>query len=104
MRAAPRRTCVGCREKREKDHLLRLTRTPHGVRFDPEQRFEGRGAYVCPHPECAALAAARDGWAVRRALRGAPAAEVRAALEQLTTAIGGAPSPEPDSTVRSENA
>jgi uncharacterized protein len=104
VRAAPRRTCVGCRQKREKHRLLRLTRTPDGVRFDPEQRFEGRGAYVCPDPECAAQAAERDGWAVRRALRGAPEAEVRVALEMLTTTLGGAASPEPDSTVRSENA
>jgi uncharacterized protein len=85
--AAPRRTCVGCREQRDKRDLIRIARTPDGVRIDPEQRFPGRGAYVCPTPTCVAAAAHRGGQRVRQALRGAPDDEVRAAVEALTDAI-----------------
>ncbi|MDP6666549.1 MAG: YlxR family protein [Dehalococcoidia bacterium] len=44
----PVRTCVVCRERKPKDGLLRIVRTPGGeVVFDPTGRLNGRGAYVC---------------------------------------------------------
>jgi hypothetical protein len=72
------------------------------VRFDPTQRLPGRGAYLCPDPTCIALATRRDAGAVRRALRGAPAAEVGRALDAARTEVVG--HRVPDGTVRSENA
>ena len=48
QRRVPTRTCVVCRERRQKDDLLRIVRTPGGqVVFDKTGRLNGRGAYVC---------------------------------------------------------
>gem|GEM_PF-487947 len=42
------RTCVVCRERRPRETLLRVVRTPVGrVVFDRTGRMNGRGAYVC---------------------------------------------------------
>ena len=46
----PMRQCLGCREMRE---LLRVVRSPEGeVAFDARGKLPGRGAYVCPNPDC----------------------------------------------------
>jgi hypothetical protein len=51
----PQRTCIVCRGKRAKAKLLRLALDDRGrVYLDHGQRFNGRGAYVCPRPECLA--------------------------------------------------
>jgi len=48
QRRIPTRTCVLCRERRNKGDLLRIVRTPEGqVVFDRNGRLDGRGAYVC---------------------------------------------------------
>ena len=48
QRRIPTRTCVLCRERRNKGDLLRIVRTPKGqVVFDRSGRLDGRGAYVC---------------------------------------------------------
>lgn len=66
-RRIPMRTCVGCREERPKRELLRIVRSPDGtVDFDPTGKRSGRGAYICPKPEC--LEAARRGRQLERAL------------------------------------
>jgi uncharacterized protein len=72
---------------RPKDELLRLARTPSGVRFDPDHRLPGRGAYLCPAAACVTTARRRDAAAIRRALRGAPVDEVLAALDALPTEV-----------------
>ena len=81
------RTCVGCRTARDQDGLLRLARTPDGVRFDPDRRAPGRGAYLCPDLSCIEAAARRGAAPLRRALRGAEEAQVRAALDALRTKL-----------------
>ena len=44
---------MGCRRSLPKQELLRLIRAPDGsVRADPPGREQGRGAYLCPRPEC----------------------------------------------------
>jgi uncharacterized protein len=46
---------VGCRRSLSKGELLRLVRGGDGgVHPDPDGRADGRGAYVCKNPECAA--------------------------------------------------
>ena len=46
---------MGCGRSLPKGELLRLVRGGDGrVRPDPEARADGRGAYVCANPECAA--------------------------------------------------
>ena len=49
----PQRQCMGCRERREKRAMIRVVRTPEGeVTLDFSGKKNGRGAYLCPDPEC----------------------------------------------------
>ena len=49
----PQRRCMGCRERRAKRELIRVVRTPEGeVKLDFGGKMNGRGAYLCPNPEC----------------------------------------------------
>lgn len=60
MRPVPTRTCVACRTAREKRALVRIVRTPDGsVVVDPTGKRSGRGAYLCPGPDCLRLAERR---------------------------------------------
>lgn len=52
-RKIPQRQCVGCREMKDKKALLRIVKTPEGeILLDSTGKKSGRGAYVCPDPEC----------------------------------------------------
>ena len=56
-RKPPMRLCLGCGQQRQKRELVRVVRTPAGeVRVDPTGKLSGRGAYICPDPECLRLA------------------------------------------------
>lgn len=47
------RMCVGCREMKEKRQLVRVVRSESGgALLDLTGKMNGRGAYVCPDPEC----------------------------------------------------
>lgn len=48
----PQRTCVGCREVLSKRTLIRIVRTPEGVRVDPTGKAAGRGAYLHDRRTC----------------------------------------------------
>jgi predicted RNA-binding protein YlxR (DUF448 family) len=49
----PQRTCIVCREKRDKRRLTRIVNTPDaGVIVDPTGKQNGRGAYVCDQSIC----------------------------------------------------
>jgi predicted RNA-binding protein YlxR (DUF448 family) len=49
----PQRQCMGCRERREKRQLIRVVRKTDGeVSLDFGGKVNGRGAYLCPNPEC----------------------------------------------------
>jgi len=49
----PMRQCMGCRERKPKRELIRVVRSPEGVvSLDFKGKAPGRGAYVCPNPEC----------------------------------------------------
>lgn len=67
MTHEPERSCVGCRERAPKAELLRIARTPAGVRVDPTGAAPGRGSYVHRDAECV-RSALRKG-AIARALR-----------------------------------
>lgn len=57
VRKVPQRTCVGCGQVRPKKELVRVVRTPEGVvELDPTGKRSGRGAYVCPDPQCLTFA------------------------------------------------
>ena len=77
----PQRQCVGCREMKEKRALVRVVKSPEGeISLDFGGRKPGRGAYVCPDPEC--LKRARKSRALERAFSAAIPPEVYDALEQ----------------------
>ncbi len=49
----PQRQCMGCRERRPKQELIRVVRSPEGtVNLDFRGKANGRGAYLCPNPAC----------------------------------------------------
>jgi len=53
----PQRTCIACRQVREKKTLIRLVRTENGVaEIDVFGKKPGRGAYLCSNRICWELA------------------------------------------------
>ena len=49
----PQRQCMGCRERKSKREMIRVVRSPEGnVSLDFGGKMNGRGAYLCPNPEC----------------------------------------------------
>jgi predicted RNA-binding protein YlxR (DUF448 family) len=49
----PQRQCMGCRERKNKRDMIRVVRETSGkVSLDFSGKLNGRGAYVCPDPEC----------------------------------------------------
>ena len=49
----PQRQCMGCRERKAKRELIRVVRGTDGnVSVDFSGKVNGRGAYICPDPEC----------------------------------------------------
>ena len=86
LRKVPMRQCVGCREMKPKKELIRVVRSPEGtVSLDLKGKLPGRGAYVCPDPEC--LKKARKSRALERAFDTAIPAEVYDALERQMGAL-----------------
>jgi len=53
----PQRTCVACRQVKEKKDLIRLVSARNGVvEIDVFGKKPGRGAYLCPKRTCWELA------------------------------------------------
>jgi predicted RNA-binding protein YlxR (DUF448 family) len=48
----PQRTCVGCRLVEAKRTLIRIVRTPEGLKVDPKGKMAGRGAYLHDRRSC----------------------------------------------------
>ncbi len=49
----PQRQCMGCRERKAKKEMIRVVRGVDGiVSLDFSGKLNGRGAYICPQPEC----------------------------------------------------
>ena len=49
----PQRTCIACRQIKEKKALIRLVRAENGVaEVDISGKKPGRGAYLCPKKVC----------------------------------------------------
>lgn len=77
----PMRQCLGCREMKPKRELIRVVRSPEGdVSLDFRGKKPGRGAYICPEPEC--LKRVRKSNALGRAFGMKIPEEVWDALEQ----------------------
>ena len=74
----PQRTCIACRETREKWDLVRIVRTPEGqVIVDLTGKANGRGAYLCRNADCIDKGLRRE--------RVAKALKVTLSTEELAT-------------------
>lgn len=53
MKERPCRSCIVCGNKKTKNELVRIVKTPSGdIILDTTGRANGRGAYVCRSSEC----------------------------------------------------
>ena len=79
----PQRQCMGCRERKAKREMIRVVRGTDGnVSLDFGGKMNGRGAYICPNPDC--LKKAQRSKALERSLEVEFPAEV---YERLTKEI-----------------
>ena len=85
----PMRQCLGCREMKPKKELIRVVRSPDGeqISLDFNGKAPGRGAYVCPDPDC--LKKAMKSRALERAFSAAIPPEIYEHLEQELSADNG---------------
>lgn len=84
----PQRQCVGCRTMKNKKDLIRVVKSPEGeISLDFTGKKSGRGAYVCPSPDC--LARARKSKALERAFETVIPTEVYEALQAQMEANDG---------------
>ena len=57
MKKIPQRTCVGCREVKSKNTLIRIVKSSDGeISIDTTGKKNGRGAYICKNIQCLELA------------------------------------------------
>lgn len=53
VRKVPMRTCIGCRQSKNKKELIRVVRNTEGDVFvDLTGKMNGRGAYICADVHC----------------------------------------------------
>jgi predicted RNA-binding protein YlxR (DUF448 family) len=72
---------VACRTVQDKNVLVRLVRTPEGeIVIDPSGKQSGRGAYLCPRPDCLRVAQKRK--SLDRALKMMVPVDAWARLEE----------------------
>lgn len=80
----PQRTCVVCRQKKDKRGLTRLVFADARLRIDESGKRDGRGAYLCSSPICWEQAAARP--LIDKALRVKLSHDDRVYLRQMKPA------------------
>ncbi len=57
VKKIPMRMCLGCNQMKPKKELIRAVKSPEGdISLDTTGKKSGRGAYICPNPECFLLA------------------------------------------------
>jgi len=81
VKKVPLRMCIGCQEMKPKRELIRVVRTPQEtVEIDPTGKKSGRGAYICPNPDC--LQKAIKGKRLERSLECSISPEIIETLKQ----------------------
>ena len=81
---------MACRTVQDKKNLVRLVRTPEGeIAIDPTGKQSGRGAYLCPRPDC--LRAAQKRKSLDRAFKATVPAEAWTRLEAALADRGERP-------------
>ena len=84
----PQRQCMGCRERKAKREPIRIVRGTDGnVSLDFGGKLNGRGAYICPNPEC--LKKVRKSRALDRSLEVTIPEEVYDRLEKEMEGANG---------------
>lgn len=87
QKRTPLRKCTGCNEMKPKRELLRVVRSPEGeISIDLTGKKNGRGAYVCPDPEC--FRKARKSKRFEKAFQCAVPDEVYESLEKELSEYG----------------
>ena len=77
----PQRQCMGCRERKAKKDMIRVVRGTDGnVTLDFGGKLNGRGAYICPDPNC--LQKAMKSKSLERSLEVSIPEEVYSRLEK----------------------
>ncbi len=77
----PMRQCVGCQEMKSKKEMIRVIRTnEEEFLLDATGKKNGRGAYICPDPECLKKAVKNKG--LERSFKQAIPMEVYEALKE----------------------
>ena len=75
------RQCVGCQEMKSKKEMMRIVRTDtQEFLLDATGKKNGRGAYICPNPECLKKAIKNKG--LERSFKQAISKEVYESLEK----------------------
>ena len=78
-KTVPLRQCIGCREQKPKNQIIRVVRSPEGeVSLDFRGKAPGRGAYLCRDAAC--LKKALKSKALERALNVPIPEEIRSRL------------------------
>lgn len=76
----PMRMCLGCNEMKPKRELIRVVHQKDGtILLDATGKQAGRGAYICPKPEC--LKAARKARRLEKAFSCRISEEIYDSLE-----------------------
>jgi len=92
-REEPQRSCLGCREVRDKKDLLRFVLAPDRTLVpDVQGKLPGRGAYTCLRKSCLAAAVAKKQFSrsFKGEVRCAPSDELIAAVAaRMVERIGG---------------
>ena len=85
-RKVPLRKCAGCGESKPKKELVRVVRASSGeISIDLVGKKPGRGAYLCPDPDC--LTKAKKKKALERCFEQPVPAEVYDALAQQLASV-----------------
>ncbi len=91
QKKVPLRKCVGCGEMKQKKELIRVVKAPDitendeiiskgEITLDKTGKKPGRGAYVCPDPDC--LKKARKAGRLEKAFSCKIPAEIYDSLEE----------------------
>ncbi len=73
------RSCIACRRERPPREMIRVVRSRDGqITLDEQGHLSGRGAYLCPEPQCVALCLKKK--LLEKALKSPIPAEVTAKL------------------------
>ena len=84
----PQRTCIACRQVRNKRDLVRIVRTAEaGVVIDPSGKRAGRGAYLCRARPCWDLALAPRSRMLDHALKTTLSEAERATLSAFAQSL-----------------